>query len=389
VIELATMSDLRFLPQTLTFHRSLLVHGQDWRMTIICMDAASHDFLRDGRLHRVELLELSELERADPAMAATRAERTWTEYCWTVTPALCLHLLRRTPPGSVMAWIDADVEFVGDPDLIADALGGGSVLLTPHRYNRAYPTAALPSELAALYGSFNGGTIAFRRDEQGFAAAELWRRRTLEWCRERCEPGRYGNQLHLEDFPRRFDRARVLPVPGGVIGPWNGGRFRIGASEDGPLADGRPVIAYHYQSLRLGWARPRRAQALAPNVFPITRLGLEAQVRTHYRLSRRERRHFYGPYLARLETAVGEVQNAVPAFAGALAAAPDSAQTRQTIGQGLTLRAGRALPLWHALRAQLIVLASLNLARALRRRGRRPQLHRRARRRGRRRSRRS
>jgi hypothetical protein len=389
VIEIATMSDLRFLPQTLMLYRSVSALGPVGRMTVICMDGPTHDFLDGQRLSGVELIELSELERADPAMAATRSRRDWTEYCWTVTPAMCAHLVRRAAPGTITAWIDADVEFVRDPNLIADALEGGSVLLTPHRYNRAYPRAALPSELAALYGSFNGGTIAFRHDKQGLAAAQLWRERTLEWCRDECEPGRYGNQLHLEDFPQRFDRTRVLPVPGGVLGPWNGGRFRVRASQDGPVADGRPVIAYHYQSLRLGRARPWRTQVLAPNVFPFRRLGLEAEVRTHYRLSRGERRHLWRPYLARLQIAVGEVLRTTPALADTLADAPDAAQARATIRLGLTLRLGRLLPLWHAMRARLIALASQDLARALRRRERQLPWSHRARRPGPQHSRRS
>src|SRR5437763_12972999 len=50
VIEIVTMSDLRFLPQTLTLHRSLLAHAPHPRMTIICMDEASRDFLQRRRL---------------------------------------------------------------------------------------------------------------------------------------------------------------------------------------------------------------------------------------------------------------------------------------------------------------------------------------------------
>jgi hypothetical protein len=373
VLELMTMGDARFLAQVVTLHRSLLVHAGPFRLTVICLDDPSLGFLRRRRLAHVEPFELESLERADPALTATRSRRTWTEYCWTVTPAFCRHVVERAPAGAVVLWVDADVEFVRSPRLLVDALGDGSVLLTPHRYNRAYPTAALPAELTAGYGRFNGGTIAFRADAEGLAAARLWRERTLRWCYDRCEPGRYGNQLHLDDFPQRFSRARVLGVPGGVLGPWNGGRFRVLPSAGGPVANGRPVIAYHYQSLRLGRARPRAAAWLSRNVFALAAGGirLEARVETHYRLGRGERSHFWRPHLGRLAGAVAEVLVEEPRFAGTLAPLPTRAQALAVVRQGLALRAGRVLPFWHTLRVQLISVAALALARALRRRGRR------------------
>jgi hypothetical protein len=374
MLELVTMTDLRFLPQLLTLHRSLITHATYFKLTVLCMDAASFQFLRRRNLPYVGLLDLPELERADPTLAATRSRGTWTEYCWTVTPAACCHVLERAASGAVIAWIDADIEFVRDPASLVGELGDGSVLLTPHRYHRAYPTAAPAAYLAARYGRFNGGTLVFRHDEQGLAAARLWRERTLVWCRDRCEAGRYGNQLHLDDFPQRFSGARVLSVPGGVLGPWNGGRFRVRGSADGPLADARPVLAYHYQSLRLGRARPWVGCRLSPNVFALhgTPLRVEARAQSHYRLSRSERQRFWRPHVTRLGRAVSEVVDEEPRFVEVLAAAPTRAQVLEAIRVGLGLRAGRyLLSPYRALRSQIISAIAVELAAARRWRARR------------------
>lgn len=374
VLELATMTDLGFLPQSLTLYRSLVTQARRFKMTVLCMDAPSLRFLRRRNLPHVDLLELAGLERADPALAANRCRGTWTEYCWTVTPALCCHVLERAADGTPIIWTDADIEFLRDPALLVGELGDGSVLLTPHRYQRAYPTAAPATYLAAQYGRFNGGTIVFRHDEQGLAAARLWRERTLVWCHDRTEPGRYGNQLHLDDFPRRFSGARVLGVPGGIMGPWNGGRFRVRDSRDGPLADARPVLGYHYQSLRLGRARPSVGRRLSPNVFavPGTPLPVEARARSHYRLSRSERRRFWHPHIKRLGSAVSQVIDEEPTFVELLAPAQGRAEILEAMRIGLTLRAGRyLLPLYWALRARLISAVARELAGALRRQARR------------------
>ena len=336
------MSDLRVLPQLLTLHRSLVDHAAHFRLRVLCMDAHSAAFLRERRLAHTELVALGELEGADRALAPARRERSWLEYCWTATPAFCRYALELAPAGAVLAWIDADVEFMRDPHLLLDELGDGSVLLTPHEYRRAYPAAWSAPKLTALYGRFNGGTIVFRRDDVGLAAAGLWRERTLSWCHDRPEPGRFGNQLHLDDFPQRFGRVSLVRVPGGVLGPWNGGGFRVRRDRDGPTADGRPVIAYHFQSLRL---RPAGARFLAPsaNVFRLAGAprSLEARAEPHYRVSTSERRVFWRPHVRRLAQAVIEVLEAEPRFAETWLPAPTRAQRLDALQEYLTLQASR------------------------------------------------
>jgi len=342
VIRLLTMSDLRLLPQTLTLYRSVTqrtaLPNDEVEMAVLGLDEATRSFLRRHPLRGVELLELAALEGDDPELAATRSERPWLEYCWTVIPSLCHWQLETAPADAVVVWLDADIELLGDVRELAAALGDGSLLLTPHRYNRAYPSSAPAIELTKRYGRFNGGSIAFRRDEQGRAAVGLWRERTLQWCADRPEPGRYGNQLYLDDFPVRFDRARILATPGGVLGPWNGGRFSVRRTANGLTADGQPLHAYHFQSLRLRRASPRLVQLLSPNVFPLRMPEVEARAEPHYRIARRERQLLWVPYLRRVEQAVAEVIAREPAFAMALSPRPSAREVLAAVELGLRLR---------------------------------------------------
>jgi hypothetical protein len=137
----------------------------------------------------------------------------------------------------------------------------------------------------------------------------------------------------------------MLGVPGGVLGPWNGGAFDVRIEDDGPTADGSPVIAYHFQSLRLR----RTAQGLpirvAQNAFrmPPTQPPLEAYAQPHYRLSPAERRVFWRPYVARLGQAVVEVIEREPGFAQAVAQAPTPGATLAAIREHVGLQASRVL----------------------------------------------
>ena len=343
-MQILTMSDLGFLPQTLAFHQSLTAKARAFRLTVLCMDDVCLSFLRDRRLACVDLISLAELERADPGLAATVERETWRVYCWTAIPAFVHLMLTRVASGTPVLWVDSDVEFFHDPAVLLDELGDGSILLTPHQYNRAYPISAPAAELTFRYGRFNGGTIAFRRDEDGVAGVRLWRERALgPGGFDRWDPARHGNQVHIDDFAQRFAGARVLTVPGGVLGPWNGGRFRVASGPHGPTADGKPVIAYHYQSLRLGHASPPLSRQLLPNLLelPAPRPPLQARAQPHYRLSWSERRVFWRPYVRRLEQAVLEVLQSEPRYLAALAPPPSRPAVFDASLRHLRLEASR------------------------------------------------
>jgi hypothetical protein len=99
-----------------------------------------------------------------------------------------------------------------------------------------------------------------------------------------------------------------MDVPGGALGPWNAGQFAL--AEDagaGIVADERPVVSYHYQSLRLRripwWFRiVPRASSLMP--LPPPARGLVARTTPWYRIERRERALFWRPYLSHLASEV-------------------------------------------------------------------------------------
>ncbi len=285
--------------------------GREVALDVLALQPDVGRYLEEHGPAAIRTTLLEELEARDPELLATRKERSWTEYCWTVTPAFCAQMVESAPAGSVVAWLDSDIAFLRDPAELLACMGEGSVLLVPHSYYRQYPYSAPVSLLTENWGTYNGGTIAFRNDEQGLAAVRRWRRLSIDWCFDRVEVGRFGNQKHLTDFAQRYSSTRVMAVPGGSLGPWNAGQFELWRGRDGVvLAGGKPVLSYHFQSLRLlrlpWWLRP------LPRPFSLMRLptrsgGLVACTTPRYRLRRPERRLFWHPYLRALAVAVEEV----------------------------------------------------------------------------------
>jgi hypothetical protein len=207
---------------------------------------------------------LRDLEAYDHALAAVRPLRTLGEFCWTATPSICLHSLDRGGPLESVTYLDADLQFFTDPGILLAERPEASILLTPHRYSDDFYASQDPAEHPELGGVYNVQFLHFREDVNGRAALSWWRDRCLEWCHDRIEPGRYGDQKYLDDWPQRFSGVHVLEHVGGGLAPWNAARFEIRAHESGLLVDSMPLVFHHFQSLRLhaatplGWASAHR-----------------------------------------------------------------------------------------------------------------------------------
>jgi hypothetical protein len=135
-----------------------------------------------------------------------------------------------------------------------------------------------------------------------------WRDRTLEWCHARVEPGRYGNQHYLEELAG-LAGVRTAASPEIGLAPWNASDRSIRGTPDAPTIDGRPIVFFHFQSLRLHRPWPVLPRVgyptnyLAPNG---ARRGVIARTNAWYRLPADQRRLLWEPYLRRLiETADG------------------------------------------------------------------------------------
>jgi hypothetical protein len=234
-----TVFDRNYAARALALHRSLERHDGDFRLFAACMDSEAKDLLDRLALSSLVTIGIDELERWDGELAQARPSRTAVEYAWTAVPAACRLVLDREPS---VTYLDADVFLFSSPQPLHDELGDGSILLVPHRMD--------PQEELA-YGRFNVGWITIRRDENGLGALDWWRERCLEWCHARVEPGRFGDQKYLDEWPRSFGGVRVSSNPGAGLGPWNQTRHVIAARDGTLTADGRPVVFFHYSGLTL------------------------------------------------------------------------------------------------------------------------------------------
>jgi hypothetical protein len=226
-----------FLPQALCLHHSLMQHAQPFVLWVLCIDEAVEADLKKLDLPHVRLIPLREMET--PELAAVRPGRTVGEYCWTLIPFSPPAVLARDPSAKRATYIDTDLYFFSSPKRLLDELtdSGKDLLITDHAFDPEY---AKPE-----CGRFCVQFLPMTRTESGRRVWEWWQGKVIEWCFARVEPGRFGDQVYLDDWETRYPKeVHVLQHTERTLAPWNVNHM---AKLGGGKLD--PVI-YHFHGLR-------------------------------------------------------------------------------------------------------------------------------------------
>jgi hypothetical protein len=228
-----TLFDSVFLPQGLALHHSLLEHGGDCVLWVLCLDHACLQTLQRLDLPQMRLLVLTKLET--PELLAVKPGRTRAEYCWTLTPWSIQWVLEAEPTAQRVTYLDADVFFLKSPAPIFTEFeaSGCGVLITEHGYAPEYDQTPTSGRYC----------VQFLPVVRGFGETILhwWRDRCLEWCFARFENGLFGDQKYVEQF------SSIAPTAVHPIGPdcrfqapWNCSVFKFS-----------DAIIFHFHGLRI------------------------------------------------------------------------------------------------------------------------------------------
>ncbi len=238
-----TYFDKNYLSRGLSLYHSLGAHHPSARLYVCCFDEETFAYLKRAALPDLVAIPSSALEAHDPQFAAARAGRTLLEYYFTSTPCWIRFVLDRFPEVELITYLDADLRFFASSEPAFAELGGDSVAIVEHRF--------LP-HLRHLdaFGRFNVGWLSFRRDLAGLACLNWWRERCIEWCYDRVEPERMGDQKYLDRFPRLFDKVKILGHKGVDAAPWNLDVARVRSDGSAVWVDGQELICFHFQGLK-------------------------------------------------------------------------------------------------------------------------------------------
>lgn len=242
-------------------YQSLEQVCDNFHLYIFAFDDNSFSILNKLNLKKATIIPLKDFE--DEKLLAVKPGRTKAEYCWTSTSSTILYVIEKYKVESC-TYVDADLFFYKNPKILFDEMGDKSILLTEHRYPPKFNRTNTSGIYCVQF-------ITFHNNEEGLKALRWWRDACIDWCYDRYEDGKFGDQKYLDDWTTRFKCVHVLKHLGGGLASWNVEQWPFVSREgnhilflDKSSNKQFEAIFYHFHHVRfyknnivdLGWRHP-------------------------------------------------------------------------------------------------------------------------------------
>ena len=285
MLKFCTLFNTTYLSRGLAMYQSLEQHCADFHLYIVAFDSHCLDLLTHMQLTNATIIRLDKFENEE--LLAVKAERTPGEYCWTCASASIKYCIE-TFELDHCTYVDADLLFFSDPAILMEEMGEKSVLITPHRYTPCY-------DQSATSGIYCVQFMTFKNTTEGMKVLNWWVDACLDWCFNRCEDNKFGDQKYLDDWTERFTGVHVLQHLGGGVAPWNIQQYSFeGKAKDILVKEqstglATKLVFYHYHGFSYC---SNNSYKLSPE---------------NYLIGKTEIRQIYKPYVKALSAAEGKI----------------------------------------------------------------------------------
>lgn len=228
-----TLFNSKYLPQGLSLLSSMEKNVINFRLWILCIDDEAYQILKELNYEHVNPLKLSDFETED--LLTAKKNRTFTEYCWTLTPFTFDFVYKCDNTIKRLTYIDADMYFFNDTRQIFTNFekSNKSILITKHNYSPFYDQSNFSGKFCVQFL-----TIDF---EFGEKVRKDWELKCLDWCYNRFENGKFGDQKYLDRWPIDFkELVYIVDQKDLFLAPWNALQF----STD-------EIVAFHFHGLKI------------------------------------------------------------------------------------------------------------------------------------------
>lgn len=240
----ATYFDRHFLTRGVALIESIDRYCSNSTIWVLCLDDETYEIIEQLSFSCVRAMHLRDLEEYDGDLLRTKKTRSTLEYYYTLTAPFLRFIFALNNDMDLLVYVDADHYFFRGPLPLINEMTGYNIGIIDHRY---------PERLSQkyVYGRYNVGIIAFRRSPVSDACIARWRDQCIEWCYDRLEVNRYGDQRYLEEWPESYPGVRILTHPGIGTAVWNITNYAVTFNGSDVFIDGSPLVAYHFSSFRI------------------------------------------------------------------------------------------------------------------------------------------
>ncbi len=273
MLNFCTLFDKNYMSRGIAMYQSLIVHNENFHLYIFSFDDVCDETLRKMNLGKVTVVSLKDFE--DERLLAVKLNRTRTEYCWTCTSSVILFCLEKYKLSNC-TYLDADLFFYQSPQLLVNEMPEKyHVMITSHRYTSYYDQSKRSGKYCVQF-------MYFDNTEKSLQVLKWWRERCLEWCYNRIEEGKFGDQKYLDDWTSRFDCVWELKNLGGGLAPWNIQQYKFESDSDGEeIKSGNKFtrVFYHFHGVKF---YDNGKIILAPNTYHINTNVKEVFYRSYF-----------------------------------------------------------------------------------------------------------
>jgi len=287
MLQFCTLFNTNYLSRGVAMYNSLEQHCKDFHLYIVAFDNNCLEVLNKLKLTKATIISLEDFE--NPALLAVKNERTAGEYCWTCASSSIKYCIE-TFSLDHCTYVDADLLFFSDPQVLINEMGINSVLITPHRYTPCY-------DQSATSGIYCVQFMTFKNTQEGMTVLNWWVDSCLDWCFNRFEDNKFGDQKYLDDWTERFTGVYVSTHSGGGIAPWNIQQFTFACKTGSTKvkhendAEETDLVFYHYHGF--SYCSNKRYR-ISPS---------------SYLLQKKQISHVYKPYVKALSVAENAIAN--------------------------------------------------------------------------------
>ena len=204
-----TLSDNGYRRQGLALLKSLrATSSEEFTLYYLCLDNEIYKSLENE--DNVQAVSLESIETLFPELVGFKESNPYNQYCWILAAAFSRYCLRVYDTIDHIVYLDSDLYFYKDIDIIYQEQDDKSVGIIRHRHN----TYTSPD------GEFNVGIVYFKNDEVANNCLDWWYTTMIEGTRP--DLATCGDQKYLQEFPLILgDDLCILDKTFAHGAPWN------------------------------------------------------------------------------------------------------------------------------------------------------------------------
>lgn len=234
-MEFCTYFDRKYLCQGVALYQSLLRHGQEDALWVLCLDDETRLVLTALGADSLRIVTVAELQVFESRLVNAQRDRSPVEFYYACTASLVKYVMHST--GSTVTYIDADVLFFAPTTYLLEAFKGNDVAILEH--------LSSDPEAEDLHGRYNVSVVYFSGSSEAKDCLEWWAEQTLRSTR--LGDGVWGDQKYLDEFPSRFAGVGAFSTPDIAGAPWNVWRYDSVMTPDGRTTLGEEtLVCYHF-----------------------------------------------------------------------------------------------------------------------------------------------